>query len=73
MGIDKEIEKLKKDIIAGKKGLMPIEGNKVTIVWVAPCGYGRMMVMKVTDEGRKEFEEIMKLCDELSKTLPEPY
>ena len=64
MKLDKNIEEYRKDILAGRKGLMPITSNKITIVWVHSCGHGRMVELDVDDEGRKQFEAINKECKE---------
>lgn len=71
--LKEEIERLMKElspevraeaesILYGKSGLMPITSNRIEIVWVHPCGYGRKAVLCVTNEGKKEFERVMELC-----------
>lgn len=60
MKFDKLIADYRKDILKGELGLMPIPSNKITLVYVTSHGFGRIIELRVDNEGRKQFEFIME-------------
>lgn len=66
-----EIREDAESIFKGEKGIMPVNLNKVTIVWVHPSGLGRIAELSVTDEGKEEYKKINELCREQHKLMRE--
>jgi len=66
-----EVREHAENIFKGERGIMPINSDKIIIVWVHPSGLGRMAELNVTDEGREEFKKINELCREQHQLMRE--